>query len=137
MTAYSATLDNLGKITDQVVRAAKEAGLSDNEIYDVEVAIDEACTNIIEHSYTEEGKGEIECICQILPDGLKIFLRDSGCYFNPDRIPSPDLDSPISKRKPRGLGLFFMRKLMDEVKFDPCEGQGTLLTMVKRKERIP
>ncbi len=137
MTAYSATLDNLEKITSQVVQAAKEAGLSENAIYDVELAVDEACSNIIEHSYTEEGKGEIECICQVLPDGLKIFLRDSGCYFNPDRIPPPDIKSHITKRKPRGLGLFFMRKLMDEVRFDPCEGEGTLLTMVKRRERIP
>jgi serine/threonine-protein kinase RsbW len=137
MTAYSATFDNLGRITNQVVEAARVAGLSEKSIYEVEVAIDEACTNIIEHSYGEQGHGEIDCICQILPDGLKIILRDSGCYFNPDRIPSPDLISPLSKRKPRGLGLFFMRKLMDEVKFDPCEGQGTLLTMVKRKERTP
>lgn len=134
MTVYAATLDNLEKITRQVVLCAREAGLSEKAVYDVEVAIDEACTNIIEHSYGSSNQGEIECICQVLPDGVKILLRDTGCYFNPDRIPTPDLNTPLTARKPRGLGLYFMRKLMDEVYFDPCEGQGTLLTMVKRKE---
>lgn len=134
MTVYAASMENLERINRQVVLSAREAGLNEKAIYDVEVAVDEACTNIIEHSYGGSKSGEIECICQVMPNGLKILLRDTGCYFNPDRIPTPDLHTPLAKRKPRGLGLYFMRKLMDEVHFDPCEGQGTLLTMVKRKD---
>ncbi len=133
MAVYPATIASLEKITSQVVQEAKNAGLSQRAIYDVEIAIDEAVANIIEHSYGGEGKGEIECNCQILPDGLKIILLDTGCLFNPDSIPEPDLKSPLENRKEGGLGLFFMRKLMDEVVFDPCEGRGTLLTMIKRK----
>ncbi len=133
MAVYPATIDSLEKIIGQVVQEAKNAGLSERAIYDVEVAVDEACANIIHHSYGGQGKGEIECDCQILQDGLKIILFDSGCFFNPADIPEPDLTSPLEKRKTGGLGLFFMQKLMDEVIFDPCQGQGTLLTMIKRK----
>jgi serine/threonine-protein kinase RsbW len=133
MVVYPARIDSLGRITNQVVQEAKAAGLSERAIYDVEVAIDEACVNIIEHSYGGEDKGEIECECQILPDGLKIVLHDTGCFFNPDDIPEPDLNSPLEERKTGGLGLYFMRKLMDEVSFDPCMGEGTTLTMIKRK----
>ncbi len=133
MAVYPAVIASLDKITRQVVQEAKNAGLSDRAQYDVEVAIDEACANIIEHSYGGEVGGEIECICQILPDGLKIVLHDTGCFFDPNSVPEPDLKAPLDQRKEGGLGLFFMRKLMDEVIFDPCQGQGTLLTMIKRK----
>lgn len=134
MAVYPAVLASLGKISDQVLEAAKKAGLSERAQYDVEVAIDEACANIIEHSYAGEAGGEIECTCLILPEGLKIVLHDTGCFFDPNAVPEPDLQSPLEQRKEGGLGLFFMRKLMDEVIFDPCQGQGTLLTMFKRKE---
>lgn len=133
MAVYPATIASLGKITSQVVQEAKNSGLSERAIYDVEVAVDEACANIIEHSYGGEDKGEIECICQIIPDGLKIILHDTGCFFNPNDVPEPDINSPLEERHTGGLGLYFMRKLMDEVIFDPCQGQGTLLTMIKRK----
>lgn len=133
MTVYPAEIASLVKITNQVLNEAKKAGLSDRAQYDVEVAIDEACANIIEHSYGGEAGGEIECICQVLPDGLQIVLHDTGCFFDPNSVPEPDLHSPLEERKEGGLGLFFMRKLMDEVIFDPCQGQGTLLTMFKRK----
>jgi len=134
MAIYDATLDNLVRINDQVVDSAKKAGLTEQAIYDVEVAVDEACTNIIEHSYHGKSKGEIEVTCQVIPIGLKIIIHDSGCYFTPDSSPKPDINSPLTKRKERGLGLYFMQKLMDEVIFDPCEGEGTILTMVKRRE---
>lgn len=133
MTIYPAKIESLAAITGQVVQQAKIAGLSEKAIYDVEVALDEAVVNIIEHSYGGEGTGEVDCTCQVLPDGLQIVLHDSGCFFDPDEVPEPDLKSPLEERKTGGLGLFFMRKLMDEVSFDPCAGQGTRLTMFKKR----
>lgn len=134
MSQYSATYDNLAKIDDQVRQAALKAGLSEKEIYDVELAVDEACTNIIDHSYGGEGLGEIECVCFDIPEGLKIIIHDSGCFFNPNAVPTPNVNLPMAKRSEGGLGLFFMRRLMDEVIFDPCKGSGTMLTMIKRKK---
>lgn len=133
MTIYPAKIESLAVISGQVIQQAKIAGLSEKAIYDVEVALDEAVVNIIEHSYGGQGTGEIECTCQILPDGLQIVLHDSGCFFNPDDVPEPDLTSPLDERKTGGLGLYFMRKLMDEVTFDPCAGRGTRLTMFKKR----
>jgi serine/threonine-protein kinase RsbW len=134
MAVYPAKKESFEKINRQVVQAARQAGLSDDATYDVELAIDEACANIVDHSYGGDESGEIECDCLILPDGLKVILHDSGCFFNPEQIAQPNIKVPLLKRKPGGLGLFFMRKLMDEVTFDPCSSsQGTILTMVKRK----
>jgi serine/threonine-protein kinase RsbW len=134
MSQYSATYDNLAKIDDQVRQAALKAGLSEKEIYDVELAVDEACTNIIDHSYGGEGLGEIDCVCIDIPEGLKIVIHDSGCFFNSNKVPTPNVNLPMAKRSEGGLGLFFMRRLMDEVIFDPCKDSGTMLTMIKRKK---
>ena len=133
MALYSATYESLAKIDQQVRSAAIAAGLNDDDAYSVELAVDEACTNIIDHSYGGEGLGEIECVCQTLSDGLKIIIFDSGCFFNPEGVPMPDVHQPLEKRSEGGLGLFFIHQMMDEVIFDQCKGNGTSLTMIKRK----
>ena len=104
-------------------------------IYAVETAVDEACTNIIEHAYEAEGVGDIQCTCQVEADSLTIILIDHGKSFDPDIIQEPDLTAPLEERQPHGLGLFFMRKFMDEVHFQFTPGKENILTMVKRKEK--
>jgi serine/threonine-protein kinase RsbW len=118
---FSGRLENLAKIRNFVVDAAKSAGFNDLEIYAVELAVDEACANIIEHAYGEEGVGDILCTCHVNKDKLTITLRDSGKPFNPESVPEPKLDVPLEELQPGGAGLFLMRKMMDEVefKFDP------------------
>ena len=132
---FPGRFDSLEKICDFVQQAAKTAALNDNEVYAVQLAVDEACTNIIEHAYGGEERGDIECTCVAIKDGLKIILHDHAPAFNPDQVPEPVLNVPLDEIKPRGLGLFFMRKLMDEVHFNFTKGKGNYLTMVKHKKR--
>jgi serine/threonine-protein kinase RsbW len=112
---------------------AQKAGLDDMAVYSVELAVDEACTNIIEHAYGGEGKGEIQCTCQILEDGIKVILRDQGRAFNPENVPVPKPKARLKEVKARGAGLFLIRKLMDEVQFDFSKEEGNRLTLIKRK----
>jgi serine/threonine-protein kinase RsbW len=128
---------NLVKIADLVRQAAQEAGLDDIGIYAVETAVEEACANIIEHAYGGEGRGEIVCSCSVEDAGLVVQLRDHGRPFHPDEVPTPDVHAPLKKRRPHGLGVFIMRKWMDEVHFEFNPETGNLLTMVKRREHKP
>jgi anti-sigma regulatory factor (Ser/Thr protein kinase) len=66
-------------------------------------------------------------------ENLKIVLRDQGEPFDPENVPEPDLTSALEHRKERGLGIFFMQKLMDEVIFEFSEKRGNKLTLVKNK----
>jgi serine/threonine-protein kinase RsbW len=125
---------SLEKISEFVTQAAQACGLNDADIYAVELAVDEAATNIIEHAYGGEGQGTIECGCEILKDGLCVVLRDQGRPFNPNGVPTPKLSASLEDIKPRGLGIFFMRKMMDEVRYDFIPGSGNVLTMIKRKK---
>ena len=98
------------------------------------MAVDEACCNIIEHAYGGEGRGDVECSCRVNDEGLTVTLRDRGRPFDPSGVPEPDLQADLEDRDVGGLGLYFMRKLMDEVRFEFTPGAGNALTMVKRKE---
>ena len=134
-----AQFENLERVREFVARHAQAYELSEQAIYSVQLAVDEAFTNIVEHAYGGESREKIECTCRITDDGLEITLRDCGQTFEPNGVPEPDLDAALEDREIGGLGLFFIRQLMDEVEFkfitekDP-KRKCNLLRMVKRKE---
>ncbi|MEJ2303255.1 MAG: ATP-binding protein [Anaerolineales bacterium] len=132
---FPARFESLEKISQFVVQAARDAGFDESAVYAVELAVDEACSNIIEHAYAGEDEGDIQCSCQIANNDLKIVLRDNGRPFDPDSILEPNFGAPIEELQPRGAGLFLMRKLMDEVKFEFAADSGNVLTMVKHREK--
>jgi serine/threonine-protein kinase RsbW len=110
---------------------AEQAGLADFAIYSVEMAVDEACSNIIEHAYGGENRGEIVCTCTVDPIGITIVLQDKGKPFDPKLVKVPDLKASLEERESHGLGLHFIRQWMDRVEFEPGSSQGNRLTMVK------
>jgi serine/threonine-protein kinase RsbW len=128
-----ASFKNFNKIRDMVDRTGRDAGLSDKEIYKVQLAVDEACSNIVEHGYGGEGKGDIECICVDVGDGLKIVIRDWGPAFDPNGVPEPNLTESVQDVKLRGAGIFLIRSMMDEFDFVSSPKSGNTLTFVKRK----
>jgi serine/threonine-protein kinase RsbW len=132
--AFPGRFDSLAAIGQFVSRAAEAAGLDARAVYSVQMAVDEACSNIIEHAYGGEGRGNIECTCHVDKDGLTVVLRDEGRCFDPTSVPAPALHANLEERTGGGLGLYFMRQLMDEVHFEFTPGSGNLLTMVKRRE---
>ncbi|MEW5989424.1 MAG: ATP-binding protein [Chloroflexota bacterium] len=113
-----------------VVAGAKKAGLDQKAIDDVELACDEACSNVIEHAYEGEGRGPIEVSWQVQDQSFVITVRDRGRPFNPDGVATPHIDP--DDLKIGGLGLHFMRQVMDQVSFSFNENHGNTLVMVKR-----
>jgi anti-sigma regulatory factor (Ser/Thr protein kinase) len=143
----SARFKNLKKIRAFIEKFARKAGFDESETYKIQLAVDEACTNIIEHAYEKENEGNIICACEFKEDKLTIQLVDYGRSFDPERIEPPDLQSTLQDRKTGGLGLYFIRQLMDEVSFKimpegkPNNDEGfidhttNVLVMVKRKSQ--
>ena len=130
---FSGRLDNLEKICVFVTRAARQAGLDERQVYAVQLAVDEAATNIIEHGYRGSGKGDLVISCEAQEDGLQVTLHDHAPPFVPDEVPDPVTDVPLDELKSRGLGVSLMRKMMDEVHYHFDPDHGNTLTMVKRK----
>jgi len=128
--------EQLVKIRQFVSDAARQAGLNQKETFAIEQAVDEACSNIIEHAYGGENRGEILCTCCPIESGIKITLQDFGTSFNPDEVAEPDLTKDIQDVKIGGLGLYFIRKLVDEVHFEFTSDRGNFLTLVKRRGEL-
>jgi serine/threonine-protein kinase RsbW len=125
--------ESLARISAFIKRSAQSIGFSEFELYAVETAVDEACSNIVEHAYGEENLDNIECITELKPDRITITLRDQGKPFSPKYIKPPNLKCPLSERKNHGLGLYFIYQWMDEVDFSH-EGDTNILKMVKIKK---
>ncbi|MHC1740846.1 MAG: ATP-binding protein [Anaerolineaceae bacterium] len=126
--------ESLAKIASFVRHEAESIGLPHSDVFAVETAVDEAVSNIIEHAYQGEDKGEITCTCLTDPESITIILEDSGHPFDPSIIPQPDLNAPLKYRNDHGLGIFMMQSWMDEVHFEFCQDCNRLV-MVKRKEK--
>jgi serine/threonine-protein kinase RsbW len=129
---FDASFENLDEIREFVGDAARRVGFSDKEIYSIQLATDEASSNIIEHAFAgiTGGKLEIEVIDS--KSEIKIILRDHGKSFDPASVPEPNVKADLSERKIGGLGMYLMRKLMDEVSYESSPKTGNILTMIKR-----
>lgn len=133
-TQFAAKFEFLDEIREFVGEIAREGGFSDREVYNIQLASDEAASNIIEHAYEGISDGLLEISCGVKNGVMTIILVDHGESFDPSEIPAPDLKADLSERKIGGLGIFLMRKLMDEVRYDaePRKNRNTL-TMIKRR----
>lgn len=130
---FPGRFESLSSIAEFVRLEAKEAGLSYNDIFELETAVDEAVSNIIEHAYGGEGIGEIFCTCTQVEEGILIILEDQGQPFDPSCVPVPDLTAQLKNRKNHGLGYFLMCQLMDDVKFEYKDNQNRLTLFKRRK----
>jgi serine/threonine-protein kinase RsbW len=130
-TKYEA-LDDMREFVRQ---AAEDAGMDDGDIYAVQLAVDEACSNIIEYACHGRCDEQIEITCTTSGDRLTVMIRDHGEPFDPASAPAPDLDADLENRPVGGLGIFLMRQLMDEIRYERLGESGNVLTLVKYRKR--
>ena len=91
------------------------------DILEVQMAVDEACTNVIKYAYSTTG-GAIAVTCEWQSNDFVVTISDKGKSFDPNSIPPPYLKSDLGSRKIGGLGIYLMKKLMDEVRFEHAPG---------------
>ena len=126
--------ENLAQIADFVAAVVRDGGWDDDQVFHVQMAVDEACSNVIEHAYGADVAGDIELICCTEDNGdLVVQIRDEGRPFDPSSVPEPTIGPDLDNLQAGGLGLYFMRKLMDQVTFHFDRKRGNVLTMVKRR----
>ena len=94
------------------------------------LAVDEAVANVVEHAYGND-RGEIELGFILDPERLEITIRDNGKKFQPEVTSTPDIHEHIKKGLKGGLGMFLMRKIMDEVRYSLDSTYVNELVMVK------
>lgn len=123
----------LDEIRGSVAQVAREGGFSDKAIYSLQLAADEAASNIIEHAYEGVSDGALELFCEMRGNEIVIVLRDTGRPFDPTGVKEPNLSADLADRQVGGLGIYLMRKLMDSVHYETNPG-GNVLIMTKRRD---
>ncbi len=108
----------VGKVCDEVGCEKKVAGA-------IELAIEEACSNIIRHAYMFKG-GDIELHINLLRGRIVFVLIDNGRSFDYNDSETPNLERYIRTGRQGGLGLYLIRKVMDEVSYDNVNGENQL-----------
>jgi len=124
-----AKIDFLGDLRDFVTRVGKRHGIPDRIINAFKLSIDEAATNIIKHAY-RDWDGDITIRTIIKKQSLTILLIDQGKYFDPRQVNDPDLQRYVEIGKKGGLGIFIMRRLLDNIDYRKSE-EGNELWLTK------
>ena len=130
---FIAKFEYLDEIREFVGEIARAGGFGPKDVDNIRLAADEAVSNIIEHAYEGVKNGMLEISCAVKDGAITIIMVDYGESFDSSAIPLPDLKADLSERKVGGLGIFLMRKLMDEVHYEPKPDKSNVLTMIKRK----
>jgi len=126
--------EELHRIREVVEREAAAFGFDRETAFRLALAVDEACTNIIRHSYGNSPTHLFDL--EIATDGARfiVVLTDHGKSFDPAHLPSVDMKRYLEQFKRGGLGVHLMRLVMDDVNY-AARGTGNQLRMVKLKER--
>jgi anti-sigma regulatory factor (Ser/Thr protein kinase) len=130
--SFPANFEHLDEIREYVGKRARLAGFAEKDVYSIQLATDEAASNIIEHAYVGISNGRLKLNCEFQNNRLVITLLDHGKSFDPSTVAAPDVKADLLDRKIGGLGIYLMRKLMDEVHYE-SKPSGNLLTLIKRK----
>ena len=124
--------ENLALIREFVTRVGTQAGLDQSDIGKLELAVDEACANVIEHAYGHDATKEVIVRAIFDEEVLRIKVIDNGRGFDPQSIPQADLERLVAERRSGGLGIRLMKSLVDEVRYEFEPGQKNELHMMKR-----
>ncbi|MDE3198715.1 MAG: ATP-binding protein [Acidobacteriota bacterium] len=127
--------ENLAMIRDFVNGIGIRAGLPASEVAKLELAVDEACANVIEHAYGPEVTKEVSVRATLDEDTIHIDVIDTGKGFDPASVSEKEVDQLVAERKSGGLGLRLMKTLMDEVHYEVIPGQKNELRMIKRLKK--
>lgn len=128
---FPARYDHLRAISAFVMDAIKESPFDDRQRYAIDLAVDEACSNVIDHAYSGDDQGEIRILLDLNKSGLRLTIQDDGAPFDPNCVAEPDLTGPLETRCERGLGVYLIREVMDEAAYDFSSPGVNQLTLVK------
>ena len=127
-----ARLENLPALRRFAVGACRQCGADAAACDAVELAVDEACSNIVLHGYDGREPGPIVVTFECRADEAVITIADFGQPFAPDKLPPPDLASGWEERRVGGLGWHLIQQMMDEVTYQTDAQAGNRLTLRKR-----
>lgn len=130
--SFAGTIELLPKMLAWIRNHVQKGGYSRPEINKIEIAVEEALVNIIQHAYSQSS-GNIEISYRLFPkDHVELIIKDYGSPFNPlEGNKKINVFASLKERKEGGLGIVFMSSLMDQIDYIR-EGDANILTLKKK-----
>uniref|UniRef100_A0A7C4VS76 ATP-binding protein n=1 Tax=Desulfatirhabdium butyrativorans TaxID=340467 RepID=A0A7C4VS76_9BACT len=127
-----AQMENLPAWLEAVSSEAHRLGFEEKRIREIELALEEALVNVVSYAYDEPGgMVRISTFIDEAHSFWCIQIIDEGKPFDIASAGEPDLDAPLSERQIGGLGVYLIRKLMDDVRYERMGSRNVLTLSVK------
>lgn len=130
--SVQASTEHLAEVRNFVAKHASEFGFKKQEVADIRLAVDEAYTNIIKHAYKNDEQKSVDIKLGYNDDTFWISLLDTGDAFDPKNYSKPDVRQKIKEKKRGGVGVYLIRRLMDDVEYH-TRGSENEIRMTKNK----
>ncbi len=124
-------LRELAVAAERVDAFCAEHGLSPDVAFAVNVSVDELLTNTISYGFDDGGRHRIEMTVRMEGSVLVVELADDAKPYDPTTAPHPDIAAPIEERPIGGLGVHFVRELMDGFRYRRSDGRN-IVTLTKQ-----
>ncbi len=131
MTVQAST-EHLAEVRDFVAKHAADFGFKKQDVADIRLAVDEAYTNIIKHAYNHDNSKSVDIKLGYNSNTFWVCLLDSGKTFDPSSYREPDVRRRIKQKKRGGVGVYLIKRLMDDVEYTK-EGSLNKIRMTKKK----
>ena len=131
----NAELENIGFVRQSLGNLREKYKLSQNLIYKVQLAVEEAITNIIRHGYEGRKSGRIRLEISVHHFSLRVIVIDRGREFDLRRVGKPDLHQYVQVGKIGGLGIMMIKNLIDCIDYRITE-RGNELYLIKYRRNV-
>lgn len=124
-------IEQLSLLAEFVEELCEEMELGMEMVFNLNLALEEAMTNVIMYAYPQDEVHTITLTAKREGDKLAFLLEDTGIAFDPTEVPDADTTLSAEERSIGGLGIFLIRQIMNEVSYQRIDGKN-MLTMVKK-----
>ena len=128
--SWPATLDSLTSIQDYIQHHAVQAGVQTQQIFSIQLIVDEVIANITNYAYPHTDSGMITIGIEFSKDTFSISFSDDGPPFNPLDATPPDITESIDDREIGGLGIFMVRQMADKIEYNRHDNKNSLTVMI-------
>jgi anti-sigma regulatory factor (Ser/Thr protein kinase) len=128
----SAHLADIGELLDFVDAFCAQAAIESHDQFDLRLAVEEVCANVMMHGYAQRAPGPLEVSFCADGEQATITISDRAAPFDPDHAPPPDLEASAEDRPIGGLGWHLVRRIVDGLYYRYDATYGNTVTLVKK-----
>ena len=110
-------LSELETLSQNLNKFGQDTGLSEDDLKDINVCLDELFTNIVSYGFKDGEQHVIKFTFKVDKNVLTIFIEDDGIPFNPLEKENPEVPKDLVDAKIGGLGIHIVRKFMDDIHY--------------------